>query len=447
MDHMLTPLPQTITGRIAVPGSKSISNRALVLAALGQGTVELTGMLDSDDTKVMITGLKQVGVKIETIKSPSSEGDLGGAIKKSNKIIVHGSSGKFCATNKEIYLQNAGTATRFFTTLATLIPEETTITGNERMQERPIKDLTDALTQIGTNIVFKKNTGYPPMIIQSDQLAGGRIEISGKISSQYISSLLLSAPYAAKPVEIVITDELVSKKYVDITTQMMRDFGISVEESWDNGRLIFSVPQGIYTNPPTYQIEADASSASYPLAMAAITGGEVTVTNLGKNSLQGDAGFCSVLQKMGCEVTQTATTTTVKGSAKLTGITIDMEPYTDCFLTLATVAATAEGKTKIHNIANQRVKECDRIAAMTTELKKCGVEVTEFADGLTITGAKKFVPAEIDCYDDHRIAMSFAVLGCKVPHITITDPTCSAKTYPTFWDDMTDVFGVKYKEK
>lgn len=419
---MITLTPQITSGTISVPGSKSISNRALVLAALANHTTVLEGMLISDDTKVMMEALGKVGVKCEI---------------NGTTITVHGCNGKFTAYTGELYFKNAGTATRFFTTLACLIDGEITITGNERMQERPLKDLVEALQNNGQEISYEKNEGYPPVTIKKNQLAGGNITISGNTSSQYISSLLLAAPYSLTPTTIIIEGNLVSRPFLDITLNMMKNWGIEVCEKQNSGNVKFHIPQKTYSLPALHhlKIEGDASSASYPLAMAAITGGTVTVENLGSSSIQGDAKFYQVLQQMGCTVEQTASTTTVSGPRQLQAIEIDMDCMTDLFMTVAVLSAIANGTSKITNIANQRVKECDRIKAMYTELSKCGVEVTELEDGLIITGGNPH-GSEIECYDDHRIAMSFAVLGSKISNIIITDPGCTGKTWPKFWDDI-----------
>jgi pentafunctional AROM polypeptide len=426
---MITLVPQITTGTIAVPGSKSISNRALVLAALANHTTVLEGMLISDDTKVMMEALKKVGVKCEINETT---------------ITVHGCGGKFTPYTGELYFKNAGTATRFFTTLACLIEGDITITGNQRMQERPLKDLVEALQNNGQEISYEKNEGYPPITVKSNQLSGGNIIISGNTSSQYISSLLLAAPYSQKPTTIIIEGNLVSRPFLDITINMMKDWGIAISETQNSsGNIELHIPQKTYELQPTHklQIEGDASSASYPLAMAAITGGTVTVSNLGSRSIQGDAKFYKLLEKMGCKVEQTETTTTVTGPRQLKAIEVDMDSMTDLFITVAILAAVANGTSKITNIANQRVKECDRIKAMYDELSKCGVQVTELEDGLIIEGGTAH-GAKIECYDDHRIAMSFAVLGCVVEDIVITDPECTGKTWPEFWGDVEKICSV-----
>jgi len=429
-------IPKKINGSIIVPGSKSISNRVLLMAALGDGCVGIENLLFSRDTQVMIEALRLCGIRIEVI----------------NEVVkVYGSSGNLKNPGKELYLENAGTAMRFLTSIATIIPGETVLIGNSRMKERPIKDLVDALKLNGVEIDYLENEGYPPLKIKSSNLKGRDIEISGSISSQYISSLLILSPYSQKATRLILKGGTTSHPYIYMTVQLMRQFANHVSgdisrvcQQTENNSFsskIFSIPQKNYQLPEKYFVESDASSASYPLAMAAITGGKVTVNNLGKESLQGDTNFYIVLEKMGCEVQQTETTTTVIGVHQLKAITIDLNSMTDTFMTVCALAAVAEGTTKIYNIANQRVKECDRISAMATELSKCGIEVKEFEDGLEITGGNPH-GAEIECYDDHRIAMSFAVLGCKVPGIIITDKECTAKTYPGFWDDIEKEFGV-----
>ncbi|OQR86371.1 pentafunctional AROM polypeptide [Achlya hypogyna] len=425
---MVTPRGP-LNGSVNVPGSKSISNRVLLLAALGKGTCRISGLLHSDDTQVMMDVLQYLGCGFAW--------EDGG-----NVLVVHGTGGVFPkALPNHWYLSNAGTAARFLTSVATFCGADVTLTGNHRMQERPIADLVDALNTNGCAISYGKTPGCPPLHIKATGLPGGAMRMAGKVSSQYVSSVLLSAPYASKPLELELEEEApTSLPYILMTTQLMADFGIHVTQTGANR---FSVPQGVYTNPPTYHVEVDASSATYPLAFAAITGGRVTVPGLGHSSTQGDAAVHTVLRAMGCTTGQDATTTWVQGPppGALTAVDVDMMTMTDAFMTVAVVAAAATGTTRITGIANQRVKECNRIEVMVHELTKCGVRAGELPDGIWIQGlggATPFfpqTPAKIACHNDHRIAMSFAVLGAVWPNIVITDKECTDKTFPSFWDE------------
>ncbi|KAL2916141.1 3-dehydroquinate dehydratase (3-dehydroquinase) [Polyrhizophydium stewartii] len=452
----------TVDVSLAVPGSKSISNRALVMAALGSGTCRLHGLLHSDDVQVMLDALqKLVGITYAW----ENNGET---------LVITGGGGKLRSPSSEIYLGNAGTASRFLTTVCTLIrevqspdlaqPPCAVLTGNARMKQRPIGPLVEALRSNNCSITYLESQGCLPIAIKPSKvgLAGGHIRLSASVSSQYVSSILISAPYAASPVTLDLTgDAVVSQPYIDMTIAMMKSFGIHVERV--PGTNKYNIPQGVYTNPAEYLVEADASSATYPLAFAAITGSRVRVTNIGSNSLQGDAEFAiKVLREMGCDVHQTESTTTVQGPAVLKPIpSIDMEPMTDAFMTATVLAAIARNPgdadgntTRITGIANQRVKECDRIAAMVEQLAFFGVSASELPDGIQIHGIdrahlKHSAPARgVKCYDDHRIAMSFSVLACAVAPqhkdgVIITEKKCVEKTWPSWWDTLENTLGVE----
>ncbi|KAF4139019.1 Shikimate / quinate 5-dehydrogenase [Phytophthora infestans] len=421
-------------GTIRVPGSKSISNRVLLMAALGEGSCRMTGLLHSDDTQVMMNALQKVGAKFSW--------EDNGAV-----LVVEGTAGKFAtvADGEEIYLSNAGTAARFLTSAMTLVPSENdgtvVVTGNYRMKERPIAPLVDALRGNGCDISYLENEGCPPLAIRGSGLRGGAVRLAAKVSSQYVSSVLISAPYAKEPLVLELEEEEpTSLPYILMTTQLMKQFGIPVDTLAPNR---YRVPCGVYQNPKEVSVEVDASSATYPLAFAAITGGQVTVEALGNTSLQGDAAFHTLLRSMGCTTTQDATSTTVTGpqdGTPLKAVEIDMETMTDAFMTAVALAAVADGTTKITGIANQRVKECNRIEVMVTELRKIGVECGELPDGIWIKGTagktEHLKKVSIACHNDHRIAMSFAVLGSVVDNIIITDKECTDKTYPEFWDHV-----------
>jgi len=443
---------------ISTPGSKSISNRALVLAALASGTCRLRNLLHSDDTQVMMAGL-------EDLKAATFGWEDGG-----DTIVVTGNKGSLSkpAGNKEIYLQNAGTAARFMTTVCALVggDEPVTITGNKRMKERPVGALVDALRSNGASIDYVESSGCLPLQIKGSAhgLQGGRIELAATISSQYVSSILLCAPYAKQDVILdLVGGAVISQPYIDMTIAMMKTFGIEVERLRDvkTGKYdnTYRIPRGCYRNPATYDIESDASSATYPLALAAILGTECTIPNIGASSLQGDARFAKeVLEPMGCKVTQTASSTTVHGppvgELRQIGI-VDMEPMTDAFLTASVLLAVAskpssDGKisTRITGIANQRVKECNRIRAMMDELAKFGVKTAEHEDGLEIFGFPLTHLKEgvsIHCYDDHRVAMAFSVLATLAPKegAIIEERRCVEKTWPNWWDDLETKLGIK----
>ncbi|KAE8353623.1 Shikimate dehydrogenase [Aspergillus coremiiformis] len=432
------------------PGSKSISNRALVLAALGSGTCRIKNLLHSDDTEVMLNALERLGA---ATFSWEEEGEV---------LVVNGKGGNLQASPSPLYLGNAGTASRFLTTVATLATvssvDSSVLTGNNRMKQRPIGDLVDALTTNGASVEYMERKGSLPLkVAASGGFAGGRINLAAKVSSQYVSSLLMCAPYAKEPVTLkLVGGKPISQPYINMTTAMMRSFGIDVQKSTTEEHT-YHIPQGRYINPAEYVVESDASSATYPLAIAAITGTTCTVPNIGSKSLQGDARFAvDVLGPMGCTVKQTDTSTTVVGPSD--GIlrplpNVDMEPMTDAFLTASVLAAVARGSgenhtTRIYGIANQRVKECNRIKAMKDELAKFGVVCREHDDGLEIDGVDRTTlrqPAGgIFCYDDHRVAFSFSVLSLVVPQPTlILEKECVGKTWPGWWDTLKQKFSVK----
>ncbi|GME85934.1 unnamed protein product [Ambrosiozyma monospora] len=370
-------------------------------------------------------------------------------------VVLNGNGGKLLATKDDLYLGNAGTASRFLTSVAALVDtngsiDTITLTGNKRMQERPNGPLIEALRSNGSQIKCLNNEGSLPVVVKCGQgLKGGRIELSATISSQYVSSILMCAPYAKEPVTLALVGgKPISQLYVDMTIQMMAAFGIKVTKS-KTEEYTYHIPQGQYTNPAEYVVESDASSATYPLAFAALTGTKCTIPNIGSSSLQGDARFATdVLRPMGCKVVQTETSTTVQGPpvGQLVPLPhVDMEPMTDAFLTATVVAAVADGSkseqtTKITGIANQRVKECNRIEAMITQLAKFGVTATELEDGIEIHGIdykhlKVPQAPGVYSYDDHRVAMSFSLLAglCPEPAI-IQERHCTAKTWPGWWD-------------
>lgn len=429
------------------PGSKSISNRALILCALGQGKCKVRNLLHSDDTHHMLNAVKL----LEAAEITQEEGG--------DVIVVDGNGGKMKAPTEELYLGNAGTASRFLTTVATIVAssdkkDHVILTGNARMQERPIGPLVEALAENGSDITYLKSKGSLPLLVKSSQgLKGGRIELAATISSQYVSSVLMCAPYAKEPITLALVGgKPISQFYIDMTIAMMKDFGIEVVKS-ETEEYTYHIPCGVYKNPEEYVVESDASSATYPLAFAAMTGTKCTVPNIGSSSLQGDAKFATdVLRPMGCHVVQTATSTTVQGPpvGTLKPLPhVDMEPMTDAFLTASVVAAVAKGSesTTISGIANQRVKECNRIDAMIHELAKFGVSCEEHPDGLSIKGvdisALKAPKHGVHTYDDHRVAMSFSLLSILVDKpVLIKERRCVEKTWPGWWDVLSSVYKV-----
>jgi 3-phosphoshikimate 1-carboxyvinyltransferase len=413
----LAKSPQTL---VHVPGSKSITNRALVLAALSGVGCTLEGALQSEDTEVMVAGLNSLGFAVT-------------ADWNAERVHIHPRSGDQVvpAAGADIYVANSGTTMRFLTAAATLGKGRFRLDGVPRMRERPIGDLLAALGQLGVQARSERDNGCPPVLVDADGLAGGQVEIKGDISSQFLSGLLMAAPLARKDVTIACRGPKVSVPYIAMTCALMRQFGARVEESGDG---IYFVPAPQAFGRAQYSIEPDASAASYFWAAAAISGGRVTVADVPEHSLQGDIAFVDRLADMGCRVERCSAGITVHGRA-LRGIDTDMNAISDTVMTLAAVACFAEGPTTIRNVAHIRHKETDRLAALSTELRRLGAEIEEFADGLKIT-PRPLRGAVMQTYDDHRMAMSMALIGLKVPGIVISEPSCVAKTYPGFFDDL-----------
>ncbi|MEK9563559.1 MAG: 3-phosphoshikimate 1-carboxyvinyltransferase [Deltaproteobacteria bacterium] len=411
-----------ISGSITLPGSKSLSNRVLLLAMLSEGETFIENLLDSDDVRRMIDALAK-------LKIPYEEN------RPNKKIRVKGEGGKIPVDKAELFLGNAGTAIRPLTAALTLGHGQFVLDGIERMRERPIQDLLDGLNQLGAQVRSINNTGCPPVEIIANGLPGGITELSGAISSQYLSAILLTSPYAQTPVEIRIKDHLVSIPYVEMTIKLMNRFGVKVDVSEDFKRFHINAPQS-YKSPGTYFVEGDASSASYFLAGAAITGGTITVIGCGTDSLQGDARFANIMEMMGAEVQWEPNQITVRGSGNLRGIDVDMNEMPDAAMTLAVAALFAEGTTAIRNIYNWRLKETERLQAVSSELKKLGATIEEGEDYIIIEPPKQLLPAEIATYDDHRMAMAFSLAACGGVPITILDPSCVSKTFPDYFDQL-----------
>jgi 3-phosphoshikimate 1-carboxyvinyltransferase len=416
----ILPLRHPAKAAVQVPGSKSITNRALVLAALSAHSCVLSGALHSEDTEVMVDCLGRLGFPIE-IDWPAA----------TLRVAPHDRGRVIPAAEADLFVGNSGTTMRFLTALVALGKGRYRLHGVPRMHQRPIEDLLAALQQLGVNAISEEGNGCPPVIIQADGLEGGRAEIKGSTSSQFLSGLLMAAPLARSPLTIHWSGPYVSWPYVLMTRDMMLHFGIDVAFTLSND-FIVAAPQQFGRSE--YTIEPDASAASYFAAAAAITGGCVTICDLPEVSLQGDVRFMDVLGQMGCRVERCSAGCTVHGRP-LHGIDIDMNDISDTVMTLAAVACFADGPTTIRNVAHIRHKETDRLAALATELRRVGAAVDELADGLTIV-PRPLHGAEIETYNDHRMAMSMALIGLCVPGIVIKKPGCVAKTYPGYWDDL-----------
>jgi 3-phosphoshikimate 1-carboxyvinyltransferase len=405
---------------ISAPGSKSITNRALVLAALSY-RCSVIGALHSDDVEVMVDCLRRLGFEVHA--------DWDKALVEVAR--PRGVDRPIPSDQADLFVGNSGTTMRFLTALVSLGHGTYRLDGVPRMRERPIQDLLDALRRLDVDARSEAGNGCPPVIVEADGLHGGRTKIRGDVSSQFLSALLMVAPFATSSTIIEVTSELVSQPYVEMTARMMSRVGLTMERS-SEGEIV--VPGRQRTSHHEIIVEPDASSASYFFAAAAITGGSVTVADLGRDSLQGDVAFVDVLHAMGCRVEECSHGITVHGRP-LRGIEVSMAAISDTAMTLGAVACFAEGPTTIRDVGHIRHKETDRIAAMATELRKVGAEVKEFADGLTIT-PRPLNGAMIETYNDHRMAMSMALIGLKVPGVTVLNPGCVAKTYPGFWDDL-----------
>ena len=412
-----------IKAKLSVPGSKSITQRALVVASLAEGKSELKGPLDSEDTKLLRNALVCLGISIKD---------------KGADWTVEGQGGRILPVNQDLYLGNNGTGIRFLTSFVALGQGTYRLTGTGRMAERPIGPLLKALETWGAEARSVEKTGCPPVEIKAHGLEGGETLLSASKSSQYLSSLLLVAPVARNPAKIILDGPLVSRPYVDLTLAVMAAYEIKVQEEGD----VFLVPHMTY-KAKKYQIEGDASSASYFWAAAAVTGGKITVKNIPPESLQGDAAFADILVSMGCSVKKDSGGVTVHGPSRgmLKAIEVDMGRWPDVVPTLAVVAAFARGTTVIKNVAHLRIKETDRLKAVAQELSKIGASVKELEDGLIIEGARDMHGSMIDTYDDHRIAMAFAVAGLRVPGIRIKDPVCVQKSFPSFWQYWQKITG------
>lgn len=422
----MTPPTQPLDAVVRLPGSKSLTNRALVIAALADGHSTLTGALFSDDTELMIDALRDLGIDVI-------------ADREDCTIRATGCAGLIPATEADLFCGNSGTTIRFLSGVCALGSGPYRLDGNDRMRQRPIGPLVDALRTAGVVMGYDDREGYPPVTIRQGMMRGAVIHFDSPPSSQYVSAILLSAPCARGDILIDITGEVVSAPYLTMTTRLMDAFGVSVIENIDASAARFVVPAPQRYMSRTLAIEPDASNASYFLAAPAVAGGSVTVEGLGTQSIQGDVRFVDVLEQMGCVVERhpnRLTVTAPQSPQQLVGVDVDLNAMPDVAQTLAVVALFAKGPTVIRNVANLRIKETDRLAALAAELRKLGAEIDEQPNGLRINPPDHPQPAIIKTYDDHRMAMSFALAGLRIVGVEIQDPQCVNKTFPDFFDRL-----------
>ncbi len=405
-----------VSGRVELPGSKSITNRALIIAALADGTSTLRGVLDSDDTRYMVGALEQLGFEIDTDWDART-------------VRVTGRGGLIPAPEAELFLGNSGTSMRFLAAFCAAGRGTFRLDGTEAMRQRPIGPLLDGLRQLGVDAISVKDDDCPPIRIRSVGLESGVARIPGNLSSQYFTALAMLLPAATGEFRIEIDGDLVSKPYIDLTATTMAAFGVELDH---HDYQALTVPAGQRYRATDYWIEPDASSASYFFSLAAVTGGSISVAALPPGSAQGDVGYVDLLEQMGCQVSRNGEIT-VTGPETLQALDCDMNAVSDTVMSLAAIAPFASGPTTISNIGHIRLKETDRLAATCAELSRLGINVEERADGLTVhPGTPR--PAQIHTYDDHRMAMSFAIAGTRCPGIEILDPACVSKTLPEFWE-------------
>jgi len=412
MDRLELQPVRRAAGTVRLPGSKSISNRVLLLAALAKGETEVAGLLDADDTRVMRDALSVLGVVFTGEK-------------------IQGVGGPFPVKQAELFLGNAGTALRPLTAALAFSQGDYRLSGVPRMHERPIGDLVDALRGIGARIEYAGKEGYPPLVLHPAKLRTQTVKVRGDVSSQFLSALLMGLPLLNQPCRVEVQGELISKPYVEITLNVMRRFGVEVTRS---GWRWFELKKSQYVSPGKIFVEGDASSASYFLAAGAIGGGPVRVEGVGRDSIQGDVRFAEVLERMGAQVLLQENSIEVENpSKKLRAIDMDLNHIPDAAMTAAVMALFADGRSTLRNIASWRVKETDRLAAMAVELRKLGAQVEEGSDFLKITPGALKPGVSVDTYDDHRMAMSFSLVALGGVPVTINDPGCVAKTFPDYF--------------
>ncbi len=423
MQSLLIPPIRRVAGTVRLPGSKSISNRVLLLAALAQGESEIRGLLDSDDTVVMLEALARLGVGIR---------------RDADVVRITGVGGTFPVRDAELFLGNAGTAFRPLTAALALAGGTYRLSGVARMHQRPIGDLVDALRRIGARIDYLGDEDYPPLAIHSAAIdVDSPVRVRGDVSSQFLTALLIALPILGKAVTMQVEGELISRPYVEMTLNLMRRFGVDVSrDEWRE----FHVPGKRYRAPGAIFVEGDASSASYFLAAGAIGGGPVRVEGVGLKSIQGDVRFTEVLERMGAAIAMGDAWIEVRGRGRLKPIDLDLNHIPDAAMTAAIAALFADGPSVIRNVASWRVKETDRLAAMAAEMRKLGARVEEEPDALRITPPKRFTPGvAIDTYDDHRVAMCFALAALGGVPVRINNPGCVAKTFPSYFADLSAI--------
>ncbi len=424
----ITPVNHPLHATVRVPGSKSLTNRALLIASLASGTTRLTNALFSDDSRYFAKALQALGFDVQLDEV-------------NQEMAVAGLGGKIPASKAELFIGNAGTAARFLSAFLTLGKGEYILDGDARMRERPIGDLVIALQSLGVKLGpastddWSLITDYshvcPPIKIIASGLPGGKTKIAGNISSQFLSALLMVAPYAKSPIEIEVATDLNSKPYVDMTIATMKDFGVEIERQ---GYERFLIRPSFFFPLSSYVIESDASAASYFFAASAVCGGTVRVENISRTSKQGDIAFLDILQQMGCQVREGNHFIEVTGTNSLHGVDVDMRDISDTAQTLAAIAPFAISPTRIRGVAFIRLKETDRVHAVCTELRRLGVRVEEHEDGMTIHPAERICPAAVQTYNDHRMAMAFSLIGLRCEGIGIENPSCVSKTFPNYFE-------------
>jgi 3-phosphoshikimate 1-carboxyvinyltransferase len=425
----IIPVNHPLHATVRVPGSKSLTNRSLLIASLANGRTCLTNALFSDDSRYFAEALQTLGfdVRLDEV---------------CHEMTVTGLGGKIPANQAELFIGNAGTAARFLTAFLTLGNGEYILDGERRMRERPIGDLVDSLTQLGARIQRLASSDQllavcPPIKIIASGLPGGKTKIAGNISSQFLSALLMVAPYAKSPIEIEVTTDLNSKPYVDMTIAIMQDFGVKIErQEYDR----FLIHPSSFLPLSSYPIESDASAASYFFAAPAICGGTIRVENILRKSKQGDIAFLDVLQQMGCTIKEGDDFIEVTGTGSLHGVDVDMRDISDMAQTLAAIAPFASSPTTIRGVAFIRAKETDRVHAVCTELNRLGIRVEEHEDGMTIYPCSDIQPATVQTYNDHRMAMAFSLIGLRCAGITIENPACVSKTFPGFFEVLETLY-------
>ncbi|CAL4322465.1 3-phosphoshikimate 1-carboxyvinyltransferase [Buchnera aphidicola (Eriosoma lanigerum)] len=420
---VLKPI-QYVNGSVYLPGSKSVSNRVLLLSALCYGTTKITNLLNCDDTKYMLNALQLLGIKYDLFNQNRS-------------CVIYGKGISILEQKKEltVFVGNAGTVFRPLTAILSLRENNIILTGDNRMKERPIEHLVDSLRQSGAKIKYINKKSYPPILLQGGFI-GGTMELNGNISSQFLTAILMAAPLAMNDTIINIVGDLVSKPYIDLTINLMKVFGITIKNN--SYKSFFIQGNQIYCTPEKYLVEGDATSASYFLAAAAIKGGSVTVHGIGENSIQGDIYFPKILKQIGANIIFGSNYVTCSRNY-LDGFDLDLNNIPDAAMTLAMVALFSIEKSYLRNIYNWRVKETDRLSAMSTELKKIGAKVEEGSDYLSIIPPKKFSNATIHTYNDHRIAMCFSLLSLSNAIITILNPNCTKKTFPNYFEQLSKI--------